>query len=73
MNFNVDFNFKKGENEILIIGKSYGTYESIISFKIINPNNSQLKLKVVKENGNPNSFGYFKIKGDKISNSETVR
>ena len=31
--YNVDFNFKKGGNEVLIIGKSYGTYESIINFK----------------------------------------
>ena len=66
-NFNVDFNFKKGGNEVLIIGKSYGTYESIINFKIINPNNSQLKIKVLDEKGNPHSFGYFKIKGEKIS------
>lgn len=63
----VDFKFKKGGNEILIVGKSYGTYESIVSFNIKNPNMSQLKLKVVSEDGNPHSFGYFKVKGDKIS------
>jgi ligand-binding sensor domain-containing protein/serine phosphatase RsbU (regulator of sigma subunit) len=63
----VDFKFKKGGNIILIVGKSYGTYESIVSFNIKNPNMSQLKLKVINEDGNPHSFGYFKVKGDKIS------
>ena len=63
----VDFNFKKGKNEILIVGKSFGTYESIVSFNIKNPNMSQLKLKIINEDGNPHSFGYFKVKGDKIS------
>ena len=69
---NVDFKFKKGKNEILVFGKSYGTYESIVTFKIINPNNSQLNVKVVNEDGSPHSFGYFKIKGDKTSINEQL-
>ena len=69
---NVNFKFKKGKNEILVFGKSYGTYESIVTFKIINPNNSQLNVKVVNEDGSPHSFGYFKIKGDKTSINEQL-
>ena len=57
----------KGENSIVIIGKPNGSYKSQFSLKIEDQKLSKIKLKVLKENKEPNEFGYFGIRNKKLT------
>ena len=66
-NIKFSYNLKKGENSIVIIGKPNGSYKSQFSLKIEDQKLSKIKLKVLKENKEPNEFGYFGIRNKKLT------
>ena len=64
-NMYFDYQFKKGDNKVVIIANSFGAYNPFFNLSIIDKKYAQLKINIKKENGKPYSNGSFGIKSIK--------